>query len=261
MYRDRTETAVICKGWEPTAGNPTVPSGSPRAWGPVMNKGLILILISVMFLVGAANAAVAPEHIDFVHYKNGTISPVTPDVGVQGDGFKLLGIRWKSLPVPFFVNPNAGDGLTDKNEVVHQVTEAFVAWDDATSKDLFMYNGTTEKTTFVRDHKNTVFWAGNLPSNVIARTRIWYNPAKHKILETDIKMNRHLVWGIYPDLTAGEFDIRNIVTHEAGHVCGLADLGERWSGQTMYGYSYAGDVGKVNLGAGDIRGLQRIYGA
>ena len=123
---------------------------------------------------------------------------------------------------------------------------------------------------FSRDHKNTVFWAGGLPTNVIARTRIWYNPAKHKILETDMEMNRHFVWGIDPDgeetdynLTPGvEFDIRDIVTHEAGHVCGLADLYSDYrQALTMYGMSEYRELKKISLETGDIRGLRRIYGA
>ncbi len=233
-----------------------------------MKKESILLLISIMMIL-VGTAAAEPAYLDFVHYTNGSGSIVSPDnVAVQGRGYDLLGFRWKGLPAPFFINPETGDGL-ENAEVIAQVQAAFTAWDDKTSRNLFSYRGTTGKDTYSRDRKNTVFWAGGLPSNVIARTRIWYNPARHKILETDIAMNRQFTWGIDPDgegpgsMPPGvEFDIRDIVTHEAGHVWGLADLySSGLRNQTMYGYSEDREVKKISLEPGDVRGLRRIYGA
>ena len=108
-------------------------------------------------------------------------------------------------------------------------------------------------------------------SNIIAVTTYWVNRATKAFVETDIKMNDNdqyqMIWGIDPDgegptpLT-NAYDIRNIATHEIGHVCGLGDLyGTRDKELTMYGYGAQGEVKKDSLALGDIAGLQKLYGA
>ena len=55
-------------------------------------------------------------------------------------------------------------------------------------------------------------------------------------------------------------DLQNIVTHEFGHN-GLNDLYmPPCTALTMYGYSDFGDIDKRSLGAGDISGIQELYG-
>ena len=69
-------------------------------------------------------------------------------------------------------------------------------------------------------------------------------------------------WGGNEARPHGAYDVRNIATHEVGHVCGLADLyTARSSEQTMYGYGGIGEVKKDSLASGDIAGLQKLYGA
>lgn len=56
-------------------------------------------------------------------------------------------------------------------------------------------------------------------------------------------------------------DVRNIATHEVGHTLVLEDLyQDRYVQMTMYGYSTEGEVKKISLEAGDIAGVQALYG-
>jgi len=56
-------------------------------------------------------------------------------------------------------------------------------------------------------------------------------------------------------------DLQNIATHELGHGVGLGDLYiTACSEETMYGYSNYGETKKRTLNAGDIMGIQKLYG-
>jgi hypothetical protein len=60
---------------------------------------------------------------------------------------------------------------------------------------------------------------------------------------------------------SGSFDIRNIMTHEAGHWIQLGDLyNSRDSYLTMYGYGSTGEIAKDTLGYGDELGIEKAYG-
>ena len=85
--------------------------------------------------------------------------------------------------------------------------------------------------------------------------------------DCDIVLNAFHEWGIDPDgegdeYTIDVFDVRNIVTHEAGHVTGLDDLSDDvYSELTMYAYSEEGETKKISLEIGDEAGCQALYGA
>ena len=70
------------------------------------------------------------ERIVFIHYANGKIvaTAKTPSC------YKLLGVKWRSLPVSYVINPEVEaivpGAILDSNET----------WDAATSKELFDNN-------------------------------------------------------------------------------------------------------------------------
>ena len=117
------------------------------------------------------------------------------------------------------------------------------------------------------DYKNVVTWGRLSEENVLAVTTVWYYTASGQIIDADIVFNTAYTWGIDTDgekagnvLPSSTFDIRNIGTHEAGHVCGLADLYDPvYTGMTMYGYGSSGEVKKMSLEPGDVTGIQMIY--
>jgi hypothetical protein len=72
--------------------------------------------------------------------------------------------------------------------------------------------------------------------------------------------------GRYSDPTGfsvdpGSYDVRDIMTHEAGHWILLNDL---YNGKdsllTMYGYGDYGEISKDTLGFGDELGIEKAYG-
>lgn len=229
------------------------------------------ILIAALLLVGAAGAErPVKEPVDrvvLIHYKAGVAAKPAPVLDAAS--FKLLGVKWKTFPVDYSVDPS-NDDVAGTDAVTTSVTDSFATWDEATSRDLFRYGGPSAMESLVATNgENLVFWEsmGEANSNIIAMTTIWYTRKTKEIVETDIQMNDDMAWGIDPDgegpqLLPGAYDIRNIATHEAGHVCGLADLyGPRDTELTMYGYGSQGEVRKISLASGDIAGLVKLYGA
>ena len=225
------------------------------------------ILIAVLLLVGAAGA-VKPvrgpmDKVIFVHYKDAAVKPSpAPD---QTTGFKLMGMKWASFPVTYHVDP-AGSGLV--SDAVHaEFSKAFDAWDSVSEGVVFIRG--EPMTPGAADGKNDVSFALLPETNVIAVTTVWYYTISKEIAEADIQMNTRMPWGIDADGEGGgsisprsAYDVRNIATHEIGHVCGLADLYTSRSRElTMYGYGAKEEVKKDSLAAGDKAGLVKLYGA
>ncbi len=134
---------------------------------------------------------------------------------------------------------------------------------------------------------NVISWAdiSSQYPNAIAITTVWYYTYSKAIAEVDTQMNTgSMAWSYTPpnivpaDLsgraisnasryadptnlgTAGTYDIRNIMTHEAGHWIMLGDLyNSRDSKITMYGYGSMQELKKDTLAYGDERGVESVY--
>lgn len=227
---------------------------------------IAVVLIAALLLVGAAGAErPVKEPVDklvFVHYKDAA-ARASPGAD-QAATYKLMGVKWKQFPVVYNVNPANTYGLT-VSAVSADVQAAFFAWDAGTLRGLFSFGGSTSSGPATG--RNDVFFGPIEDRNVIAVTTVWYTRGSKEIVEADVQMNTNLPWGIDTDgegpvSLANAYDVRNIVTHEVGHVCGLADLyTARSSELTMYGYGGIGEVKKDSLEAGDVAGLRKLYGA
>jgi hypothetical protein len=234
-----------------------------------MNRWCIAaILIAALLLVGAAGA-VKPEKepvdkVVFIHFKDGSVR--TAPGGDASTMFKLMGPKWTTFPVQYHLNTANSWGLTDA-ELRREFAGAFGEWDDHSGPVWFSSLGS--KPPVQGDRQNDVSFAALGDPKIIAVTSVWFYRSTKAIVEADIQMNDALPWEIYaygtgadvPGATA--FDVRNIATHEIGHVCGLGDLyrGTGVSVLTMYGYGREGEVRKDTLEPGDIAGLQKLYGA
>lgn len=195
---------------------------------------------------------------EIIHYAK----PANPGKNPQTQTcYKLLGVKWKILPVNYIINPTNPQGL-EESFITNTISTSAETWDAVTSTELFnnLYTVNYDVQYGVQDYKNAISF-GNYPNeNVIAVTSIWYTRVGKQIVEFDILFDTDFSWG---DATLNPLlmDLQNIATHELGHSAGLNDIYTSiCSAVTMYGYSNYGETQKRTLEQPDITGLQKIYG-
>jgi hypothetical protein len=227
-------------------------------------KRLLLLVVLTAFIVATPVVAQASrpdevhlmviEHVQREHGRPVTVNAIPPeDDSKTNTDYELLPFHWYTT-ANYWINPSNKYGFS-VSDVVTAITTSANTWDSQTSFRVFSYRGTTSKQAGKYDGYNIVAW-GAYRAGVIAVTYIWYSGSR--ILETDTRMNTLYEWSLSGE--AGKMDVQDIMTHEFGHWCGLADLYsdvDYWL--TMYGYSDYGETYKRNLGLGDIKGLQAVY--
>jgi hypothetical protein len=262
----------------------------------------LIIGILLTGLVGTAVAAspednpakVFTNKVVFVHYakdaparhQSGGGKPGGTLTGVLSADYSYSGIHWADpTDIEYWVNPT-GSGVS-AGSTVAAIEAAMATWDNASGPLGYDYQGTTDLGAGVADGYNVVSWAdisAQYP-NAIAVTTVWYYRNGKHIAEVDTVMNSALPWsytdpGSTPDLSgaaqptesryadpsgsgaANKYDIRDIMTHEAGHWIMLGDLyRSKDSLLTMYGYGSTGEISKDTLGYGDERGVEAVYGS
>jgi len=197
------------------------------------------------------------ERVDFIHYAK----PASPGKTKTETCYKLLGVKWKSLPVDYVINPANPDELTEEF-VTSAISISAETWDDATLSELFNDAYTIDYTAQygIQNFENAIDFGDYPDDRVIAVTSVWYTPRGKQIVEFDIRFNTRFSWGD-ATLNSAIMDLQNIATHELGHGVGLDDIyTSTCSEVTMYGYSDYGDVEKRTLEQPDITGLQKMYG-
>lgn len=169
---------------------------------------------------------------------------------------------WRTTPVSYVVNPNNSQDL-DPSFIQNAIESGVNEWDYYTSRNLVVdtYTVDTSAAWGVQDWKNAIVF-GNYPdAGVIAVTTYWRYLRGGNIAEFDILMDEDFTWGD-ATIDPAKMDFQNIFTHEFGHALGLSDIYTSTCNiQTMFGYSWEGDVQKRTLESGDIAGLQRLYGS
>jgi hypothetical protein len=218
-----------------------------------------------------------------IHYANpdnpgkGKGPPSKGDDGEKVlDYYELLGPKWFSLPVGYTIDTSFSpvDPLAGASEI----EASFEAWDAVTDDELFAPPVVASGVTLdFYDDENTVAWrilTGYPKAIAVTALRYYDNDGDgamspgDEFYAFDVVFNLMQKWAIDPD---GEgplepdakgrwFDLRNIATHEAGHVVGLDDLyDDSYSELTMYGYASPKETKKISLEAGDIAGAQALY--
>jgi len=216
----------------------------------------------------ATEVSQAPEHspvinddwsltrVDFVHYAK----PVLPGKPSNtATCYKLLGGKWKTLPVNYVINPGNPQNLSPVF-VTSAISTAAETWDAATSSELFnnAYSVDYGVRYGIQDYKNAIQFGDYSDNNVIAVTSVWIG--RKTIVEFDILFNTRYAWGDSTK-TSGVMDLQNIAAHELGHGVGLNDIySTGCSAVTMYGYSSYGETSKRTLEQPDITGLKSMYG-
>jgi hypothetical protein len=181
------------------------------------------------------------------------ISPA--DDSMANPDYKLLAFHWYTT-ANYMINPSNKYGFST-SALIYTLTTSANTWDEQTAFQVFTYAGTTTRTAGKRDGYNIVAF-GKSGAGTIAVTYLWYRGST--VIETDTIMNTRYRWSLSGE--AGKMDVQDIMTHEFGHWCGLADLyadADYWL--TMYGYGDYGLIYARSLGLGDIYGLRAVYGA
>lgn len=197
------------------------------------------------------------ERVDFIHY----IKPNNPGRTSADKCYKLMGIKWKSLPISYTINPTNPDGLSE-SFVTSTIQTSSETWDDKTSGELFNNNYQISYTAQygIQDFNNVIDFGSLSDDRAIAVTSVWYRIVGRQIVEYDMRLNTKYDWG-NSTINSSLMDLQNIVTHEKGHSFGLADIySTSCSDVTMYGYSDYGETKKRTLEQADITGLQKLYG-
>lgn len=258
-------------------------------------KKIVIFLLAVTLLISTSAVGVSAkadkpsdpelkglEKTVFIHYEAPGKPPGTPGKGPgdkepkEEEGYKLFrgGIKWADGDTPVSYSINVGSIPTNLInpggiDPVDEIIAGFEAWDDATSAELFYAPGTTSISITSPYDENVIYWTDLGDSGIIAVTTFWWYRGTKELVAFDMEFNTQYVWGIDPDgetaggyVLEGAMDIRNIVTHEAGHTLVLDDLYQsQYSEMTMYGYSTEGEVKAISLEPGDIAGLQALYGS
>ncbi len=110
-------------------------------------KILVFLLVSLMLVSVAAFASAEAknsmndiEKVVFIHYKKGFEKNFAKHDFNAKPGtatcYKLMGVKWGSLPVSYVINPNNPDGLSD-SFVTSAISTSAEVWDASTNAEVF----------------------------------------------------------------------------------------------------------------------------
>ena len=185
----------------------------------------------------------------------------------RAGAFEAKDMAWAEMPVQYFVNPEGCPILTNAHgydvTIADMVEEAAEAWSSVSCADVsFQFMGTTE-AEWAPDQQNTIYcikitddWTGG---DQWAGATIWMPHDVEGYYEFDLAMNGvdfEWVLGGADAVTSDAFDPVAVMTHELGHVLGLAHSPEPFA--TMYFGSLPGGI-QATLEADDKAGICYKY--
>lgn len=183
-------------------------------------------------------------------------------------------IKWTTNCIEYKLN-EIGSADVSVNEVEVAVTDSFDQWQAPDCSDLRLsYGGRTRdaEAGFKRSggNQNIVVWRDTDGSwehqqGIIAVTTVTFCtesgsgcPFVGAILDADIELNgEQFTFTSSPLAALTRFDVRNTVTHEAGHFLGLDHT--PISQATMFASAPPGERSKGSLHQDDIQGICTIY--
>jgi len=194
---------------------------------------------------------------------SGGEDPTEPDTS-SCYTFLAKGAKWKTVE-NYIVDPANSDGLED-SFITSNLALNIGKWETAAGGHNILgdeIEGIVNGADLVSpDNKNEVYFDNLGETNTIAFAVVWGifrgPPFARELVEWDIVFNDAFDWSAAGE--ADKMDFENIATHELGHAVGLGDLyTDACSEQTMYGYSWEGDIQKRDLALGDIAGITALY--
>jgi len=229
----------------------------------VILAGLLMLSVSTPVIPAGGRGTGRPEAkgppametITFANIPYWSSPPWYPP-DEETDTYRLImgGLHWAEADLPVQCVVYGDDGPPGAFGVIEA---AFATWDNETPVNIYgdIYDGGTHPEV-----DNSVSWGPiDGPGGIIAQTSFSYWPNTKELAGFDIVFDEEEPWSV-----TGEedyFDVQNVMTHELGHTLALDDLRSPRDGAlTMHAYTWPGDTDKSTLGAGDILGIQAIYG-
>lgn len=189
----------------------------------------------------------------------------------------VTNLRWKAGVVRIAVSSSIlrdAQSIKRDSDVAGAIRRSLEAWSAVANIDFEQINSDRQSAspagavgdgvsliTIAATPENVLLFAKD-PENAAATTRVFYNK-RGMIAEADIVLNPYLQFST--DGTLGTFDLESTLTHEIGHLLGLAHSSV--FGSTMHAsYGKNGVFGLQNftsrtLSADDIAAVRAIYGA
>jgi len=198
------------------------------------------------------------------------------------DDDRTVCLWWRQRNVPFYINEecSADTALADCLEAVQA---SFSVWQQPDCSDLsFQYQGLTEARSWGVDQWNLIYWEedewDDQHGKTIAFTHWTLIAETGELVDVDIELNGvDHIFSVESSATVMQ-DIRNVLTHEVGHLVGLshpqypeclnvpdADVASEGLGHppdteaTMFCTADLGEIKKRDLSQDDIDGLCYLY--
>jgi hypothetical protein len=188
-------------------------------------------------------------------------------------GGRRIDIKWKKVPVRYFVSDRGVPGLTS-SQLQAAVNRAFRAWEDvATASITFQFVGFTAARPGDEDGLTTLGFLDRPDlQGVLGATVFVLDEQTGEILESDVFFNSQSPWSVAANGEAGKFDLESVAVHEIGHVLGLGHSGlgnvevrnraERVTSAEAVMFPIAFDPGTIEgrrLKADDVAGVSELY--
>ncbi len=176
--------------------------------------------------------------------------------------FAPIGKVWREtdLPVQFAFTRRTLPGNLNEWQTVRSLRLAHDAWEDTNTHcsegdpiDFHFHYVGFSRVRMSYDGINAVDFGR--ARKAVGLSYIWYRNGR--ILEADLRLNKRYPWTNRRGVD-GRYQVMNVVTHELGHHVGLDDLGQPHGRLTMFGRVGKGEMNKVSLGRGDVKGAQLL---
>jgi len=193
------------------------------------------------------------------------------------DGKPGVYLFWQNRNITYWVN-RAGSADVSLQETLGAIKRATFSWAGPSCTDISFHFGgleTAQKTNLTiaesepPDKKNLIIWHEShwppqdatdpaITEQMAAVTTLIYDASTGVIIDADIDLNGYnFFWTTSDDGTKAATDIENTMTHELGHLLGLAHSPEPKA--TMFGNTSQGELDKRSLEQDDTSGVCFIY--
>lgn len=174
--------------------------------------------------------------------------------------FAPVGKAWRAddLPIEFAYNRRTTPRYMSPWLATRSLREAHQAWGGTNTKcgekDTIEFSFNYVGVTSVHpgyDRVNVTDF-GKM-GKVLALSYVWFRD--RRIIEVDLRLNKNYMWTNRSGVDK-RFHVKNVAVHEIGHHLGLDDLYEPHGSLTMFGRIGKGEMRKITLGRGDVKGAE-----